>query len=50
MPASVKVMDTSLGNVLVDGKGMTLYGWVKDTKSGDVTGDGVGKVWHAAKP
>ncbi|MBN8996742.1 MAG: hypothetical protein J0H63_11275 [Rhizobiales bacterium] len=26
-----------------------LYLWVKDGAPGDVTGDGVGGVWHAAK-
>ncbi len=31
-------------------KGMPLYTWVKDTKPGDVTGDGVGDVWHVAVP
>ena len=30
--------------------GKPLYTWVKDTKPGDVTGDGVNSVWHAAKP
>jgi predicted lipoprotein with Yx(FWY)xxD motif len=30
-------------------KGWPLYLWVKDTKAGDVTGDMVGGVWHAAK-
>lgn len=25
-----------------------LYLWVKDTKPGDMTGDGVGGVWHTA--
>lgn len=29
-------------------KGMPLYLWVKDTKPGDVTGDGVGGTWHTA--
>jgi predicted lipoprotein with Yx(FWY)xxD motif len=29
-------------------KGMPLYLWVKDAKPGDVTGDGVKGVWHAA--
>jgi len=29
-------------------KGMPLYLWVKDTKAGDTTGDGVGGVWHTA--
>jgi predicted lipoprotein with Yx(FWY)xxD motif len=30
--------------------GMPLYFWVKDTKAGDVTGDGVKGVWDAARP
>jgi predicted lipoprotein with Yx(FWY)xxD motif len=30
-------------------EGWPLYLWVKDTKPGDVTGDGVGGVWHIAK-
>jgi predicted lipoprotein with Yx(FWY)xxD motif len=30
--------------------GKPLYYWVKDTKPGDKTGDGVGKVWQIAKP
>jgi predicted lipoprotein with Yx(FWY)xxD motif len=31
-------------------KGKPLYTWVKDTKAGDTTGDGVNNVWHVAKP
>jgi len=30
--------------------GMPLYLWIKDKKAGDVTGDGVKKVWDAARP
>lgn len=30
--------------------GMPLYYWVKDTKKGDVTGDGFNGVWDVAKP
>jgi len=30
-------------------KGKPLYGWAKDTKPGDKTGDGVNSVWHTAK-
>lgn len=30
--------------------GMPLYYWVKDTKEGDITGDGVGGNWELAKP
>ena len=29
-------------------KGMPLYFWVEDMAPGDVTGDGVGGVWHLA--
>lgn len=31
-------------------KGKPLYLWVKDTKPGDKTGDGVNNVWRVAKP
>jgi predicted lipoprotein with Yx(FWY)xxD motif len=31
-------------------KGQPLYLWVKDTKPGDKTGDGVNGVWKTAKP
>ena len=31
-------------------KGRPLYGWVKDTKPGDTTGDGVNGSWHIATP
>ncbi|MEA5669936.1 hypothetical protein VA602_01120 [Pseudomonas sp. MH2] len=31
-------------------KDQPLYGWVKDQKPGDTTGEGVGQVWHVAKP
>ena len=30
--------------------GMPLYFFIKDTKPGDVNGEGVGGVWHVAKP
>jgi predicted lipoprotein with Yx(FWY)xxD motif len=30
-------------------EGKPLYHWINDKKPGDVTGDGVGGVWHAAK-
>ena len=30
-------------------KGKPLYLWAKDTKPGDMTGDGVKDVWHVAK-
>jgi len=31
-------------------KGKPVYFWVKDTKAGDRTGDGVNNVWHLARP
>ncbi|WP_112664499.1 COG4315 family predicted lipoprotein [Microvirga flavescens] len=31
-------------------KGKPLYGWTKDSKPGDVMGDGVNNVWHVAQP
>lgn len=31
-------------------KGKPLYAWMKDTKPGDVTGDGFNGVWHVAQP
>ena len=31
-------------------QGKPLYLFVKDTKPGDTSGDGVGGVWHLAKP
>lgn len=31
-------------------KGQPLYTWIKDTKAGQMTGDGVKGVWHTAKP
>lgn len=31
-------------------KGKPLYYWVKDTKAGDKTGEGVNNVWRVAKP
>ena len=30
-------------------KGKPVYGWVKDQKVGDTTGDGVKGVWHVVK-
>ena len=29
-------------------KGLPLYLWIKDTKPGETTGDGVGGTWHTA--
>ncbi|MGA3125563.1 MAG: hypothetical protein ABSD13_02530 [Candidatus Korobacteraceae bacterium] len=31
-------------------KGKPLYTWMKDSKPGDMTGEGFKNVWHVAKP
>ena len=31
-------------------KGKPLYTWIKDSKAGDITGDGVNNAWHVAAP
>ena len=31
-------------------KGKPLYTWVKDTKPGDMTGDGFRNIWRVARP
>jgi predicted lipoprotein with Yx(FWY)xxD motif len=31
-------------------KGKPLYLWIKDSKPGDMTGDGFNKVWRVARP
>lgn len=42
------IVDRTDGTKMWAYKGLPLYLWVKDTKPGDVTGDGVGGVWHTA--
>lgn len=42
------IVDRTDGTKMWAYKGMPLYFWIKDTKAGDVTGDGVGGVWHTA--
>lgn len=42
------LIDRTDGTKIVAYKGWPLYLWVKDTKPGDTTGDGVGDVWHTA--
>jgi predicted lipoprotein with Yx(FWY)xxD motif len=59
-PLMAKPTDTAMGDWTVvmrdDGtkqwayKGQPLYFWAKDMKPGEMTGNGVGGVWHAAKP
>lgn len=42
------IVDRTDGTKMWAFKGKPLYLWVKDTKAGDTTGDGVGGVWHTA--
>lgn len=43
------IVDRTDGSRVWAYKGMPLYFWVKDTKAGDTTGDGVGGTWHVIK-
>jgi predicted lipoprotein with Yx(FWY)xxD motif len=45
--ATISLQD---GSTQVTYNGKPLYTYSKDTKAGDTTGDGVGGVWHVAKP
>jgi predicted lipoprotein with Yx(FWY)xxD motif len=38
------------GRMIVTYNKMPLYYWVQDTKPGDTTGQGVGKVWYVVSP
>jgi predicted lipoprotein with Yx(FWY)xxD motif len=42
------LVDRTDGTKMWAHKGQPLYFWAKDAKAGDVTGDGVGGVWHTA--
>jgi predicted lipoprotein with Yx(FWY)xxD motif len=49
-PAMVGSTDLPDGTKIVTYNGMPLYYWVKDTKAGDTTGQGVGSVWYVVSP
>ena len=42
------IIDRTDGTKMWAYKDMPLYYWVDDTEPGDITGDGVGGVWHLA--
>jgi predicted lipoprotein with Yx(FWY)xxD motif len=44
------IVDRTDGTKMWAYDGKPLYTFIKDKKAGDVTGDGVGGVWHIAKP
>jgi predicted lipoprotein with Yx(FWY)xxD motif len=49
-PANINVITRSDESTQFAWKGMPLYYYAKDKVAGDVTGDGVGGVWHLVKP
>jgi predicted lipoprotein with Yx(FWY)xxD motif len=49
-PAGYSVITRDDGQKQWAYKGKPLYGWVKDAKPGDTTGDGVNGSWHIATP
>lgn len=50
LPENVTVITRTDGTKQFAWKGMPLYYFAKDTKAGDLNGDGVGGVWHLVKP
>lgn len=50
LPTNISVITRSDGSKQFAWKGMPLYYYAQDTKVGDISGDGVGGVWHIVKP
>lgn len=50
LPENIATFKRADGALQYSYKGMPLYFYEKDMKPGDVLGDGVGNVWHLAKP
>ncbi|MCR8550943.1 hypothetical protein M4578_24240 [Salipiger sp. P9] len=50
LPRGYGVAERKDGTLQVSYKGQPLYLWIKDSKPGDMTGDGVNGVWHIARP
>jgi len=50
LPADFGTSKRTDGKVMYTYKGWPLYYYAKDANPGDVTGDGVGEVWHLVKP
>lgn len=48
-PANIAVITRTDGTKQFTWKGMPLYYYATDQKAGDITGDGVGGVWHIVK-
>lgn len=50
LPANISLIKQENGISQYAYKGMPLYFYTPDKQPGDVTGDGVGGVWHLVKP
>ena len=48
-PENISVITRTDGSKQFAWKGMPLYYYAKDKKAGDITGDGVGGIWHIVK-
>lgn len=48
-PVNITVITRADGTKQFAWKGMPLYYYATDAKAGDITGDGVGGVWHIVK-
>ncbi len=49
-PANITVITRTDGSKQFAWKGKPLYYYANDQKQGDITGDGVGGIWHIVKP
>ena len=50
LPSNITLVTRTDGSKQFAWKGMPLYYYATDSKAGDITGDGVGNVWHIVKP
>lgn len=50
LPANVTTVNRTDGSIMYAYKGLPLYYYTPDKQPGDLTGDGVGGVWHLVKP
>ena len=50
LPTGISTITRSDGTIQYTYKGRPLYYYSGDTQPGDINGDGVGGIWHLAKP
>jgi predicted lipoprotein with Yx(FWY)xxD motif len=50
LPRGYSLIERDDGTMQVAYQGQPLYLWINDTSPGEMTGDGVGGVWHIARP